>query len=130
MKKCSIITWCQVFLFDSCIEGGKMIDVKMAMLLDVYGGLLTKKQYDAADLYYNEDYSLNEIATYFNVSRQGIHENIKQATENLIKYEKILKICEKNKKLSETLESVKKLLDGNDKKEETVKLLEEVIRDV
>ena len=45
-----------------------MIDVKMAMLLDVYGGLLTKKQYDAADLYYNEDYSLNEIANYFNVS--------------------------------------------------------------
>ena len=107
-----------------------MIDVKMAMLLDVYGGLLTKKQYDAADLYYNEDYSLNEIASYFNVSRQGIHENIKQATENLIKYEKVLKICERNKKLSETLESVKKLLDGNDKKEETVKLLEEVIKDV
>lgn len=130
MKKCSIITWCQVFLFDSCIEGDKMIDVKMAMLLDAYGGLLTKKQYDAADLYYNEDYSLNEIASYFNVSRQGIHENIKQATENLLRYEKVLKICEKNKKLSETLESVKKLLDGNDKKDETVKLLEEVIRDV
>lgn len=107
-----------------------MIDVKMAMLLDVYGGLLTKKQYDAMDLYYNEDYSLNEIATHFKVSRQGIHENIKQATENLIKYEKELKICEKNKKLSEVTEKIKELLFKSEKKEEIVKLLEEVIKDV
>ena len=107
-----------------------MIDVKMAMLLDVYGGLLTKKQYDAADLYFNEDYSLNEIASYFNVSRQGIHENIKQATENLEKYEKELKICKKNEKLSEVTGKIKELLKESNEKEEVLKLLEEVIRDV
>lgn len=101
-----------------------MIDVKMAMLLDIYGGLLTKKQYDAMDLYYNEDYSLNEIALHFNISRQGIHENIKQASENLQKYEKELKICEKNEKLSLVTERVKELLDGNEKKEEIIKLLD------
>ena len=107
-----------------------MIDVKMAMLLDVYGGLLTKKQYDAMDLYYNEDYSLNEIAAHFNVSRQGIHENIKQATENLEKYEKELKICKKNEKLSEVTGKIKEFLSKSDEKEEVLRLLEEVIRDV
>jgi len=130
LKKCSIISRCQVFLFDRCIVGDEMIDVKMAMLLDVYGGLLTKKQYDAMDLYYNEDYSLNEIAAHFNVSRQGIHENIKQATENLEKYENVLKICEKNKVLTKVTQQIKELLDEDSKKEEIVKLLEEVIKDV
>lgn len=101
-----------------------MIDVKIAMLLDVYGGLLTKKQYEAMDLYYNEDLSLMEIATHFQVSRQGIHENIKQGTENLIKYEKELKICEKAEKTEKISNDIKKLIKENGSKEEIIKLLD------
>ena len=101
-----------------------MSDVKIAMLLDIYGGLLTKKQYDAMDLYYNEDYSLMEIANHSNISRQGIHENIKQATENLLKYEKELKICEKSAKIAEVTAEIKKLLDKEDSKDEIIRLLE------
>lgn len=103
-----------------------MIDVRTAMLLDIYGGLLTKKQYDAMDLYYNEDYSLNEIAEHFNVSRQGIHENIKQATENLEKYEKELKICSKAEKRALTVKKIKELVEKDGSREEIINLLDSV----
>ena len=105
----------------------EMIDVKIAMLLDIYGGLLTKKQYEAMDLYYNEDLSLMEIASHFQVSRQGIHENIKQGTENLLKYEKELKICEKSEKTQKISNEIKKLLNENGSKEKIMELLDSLI---
>lgn len=101
-----------------------MFDEKISMLLDVYGGLLTKKQYNAMDLYYNEDYSLNEIAEHHNVSRQGIWENIKQASENLEKYERELKICEHARKTAEITAEIKKLLDDKDSREKIIELLD------
>ena len=37
-------------------------DLNVTILLDVYGQLLTEKQRNAIDMYYNEDLSLSEIA--------------------------------------------------------------------
>ena len=36
-------------------------DMRVAYLLDFYGDLLTDKQRDSLDFYYNEDLSLGEI---------------------------------------------------------------------
>ena len=44
-------------------------DLKFAALLDIYGGVLTDKQRDVLDLYYNEDLSLSEIAANDEISR-------------------------------------------------------------
>ena len=47
-----------------------MKDLKVSLLLDFYGGILTDKQLDALELYYNEDLSLAEIAQHTKITRQ------------------------------------------------------------
>ncbi len=56
---------------------GKNLD--MIMLFDFYRNLLTDKQAEAIDLYYNEDLSLAEISEILSVTRQGVRDNIKRA---------------------------------------------------
>ena len=45
--------------------------VYLAMLLDFYGELLSPRQRECCDLYFNEDLSLSEIAETCGISRQG-----------------------------------------------------------
>ena len=45
---------------------------RMTMLLDFYGEILTQRQREFFDLYYNEDLSLAEIAENYDISRQGV----------------------------------------------------------
>ena len=47
---------------------------RMAMLFDFYGDLLTERQREFYDLYYNEDLSLAEIAENYGISRQGVRD--------------------------------------------------------
>ena len=49
---------------------------RMAMLFDFYGDLLTERQKEFYDLYYNEDLSLAEIAEHAGISRQGVRDAI------------------------------------------------------
>ena len=46
-------------------------NLEVAYLLDYYGGMLTEKQREVVELYYNEDLSLSEIAENSGISRQG-----------------------------------------------------------
>ena len=56
---------------------------RMAMLFDFYGELLTERQKEFFDLYYNEDLSLAEIAENSGISRQGVRDVIVRA-ENIL----------------------------------------------
>ena len=49
------------------------------ILFDIYGPLLTDKQRETLDLYYNEDLSLGEIAENYGISRQGVRDVIVRA---------------------------------------------------
>lgn len=53
--------------------------IMQIMLLDFYGDLLTDKQRECYSMYYNEDFSLSEIAEEKGVSRQAVWENIRHA---------------------------------------------------
>ncbi len=59
-------------------------------LLDFYGPLLTERQREALDMYYNMDYSLAEIAAEFGVTRQCVHRFILQGEKRLLEMEAIL----------------------------------------
>ena len=52
---------------------------RMTMLFDFYGELLTDRQKEFFDLYYNEDLSLSEIAENEGISRQGVRDVIVRA---------------------------------------------------
>lgn len=53
-------------------------NLEVSVLFDFYGEMLTEKQKDVIDLYYNEDLSLAEIAEHEGISRQGVRDNIKR----------------------------------------------------
>ena len=52
---------------------------RMTMLFDFYGEILTQRQKEFFDLYYNEDLSLGEIAENCGISRQGVRDVIVRA---------------------------------------------------
>ena len=68
-------------------------DINYSILLDFYNKLLTKKQAEALELYYNMDYSLAEIAEIMNVTRQGVRAFITSGREHLCTLEEKLGVA-------------------------------------
>lgn len=73
-------------------------NVQISILLEIYGKLLTKKQYDLLNDYYNNDLSLSEIAENEEITRQAVRDNLKKGEKGLFKYEEKLKFMEKTLK--------------------------------
>ena len=59
----------------------------MTMLFDFFGDLLSDKQREYFDLYYNDDLSLSEIAERNGISRQGVYDTISRAEKSLTEME-------------------------------------------
>ncbi|MCR3906580.1 MAG: hypothetical protein NUK62_06115 [Tenericutes bacterium] len=87
-------------------------------LFDFYKPLLTEKQIHYFELYYREDFSLQEISELNHVSRNAVFDQLKKVEEHLFFYEEKLKLqFLKNKR--ETL--IEEILKSND-----LKLLEQL----
>lgn len=82
--------------------------IKETLLLDYYGGLLTKHQKDILDEYYYEDLSMNEIAENYKISKSAVQDLIKRSIEQLNNYEKVLKLVEKDQNFNNVLDEMKK----------------------
>jgi len=85
---------------------------EVSLLLDFYGQMITKRQYDILDLYYNSDYSLGEIAQELSISRQGVHDNIRRGKAALFSLEEKLGLVERFKRLKENASAILKCLDA------------------
>ena len=81
-------------------------DLNIALLLDFYGEMLTEKQRDMVELYYDEDLSLGEIAETVKITRQGVRDSIKRGEQQLFELEKKLGLVEKFMKYSELLDNI------------------------
>ena len=84
---------------------------KQSLLYDFYGELLTKRQRDVMTLYHEENLSLSEIAEEFSISRQGVHDALKNAEKSLISYENKLGLVGKFMKSSEAVERRDEIMD-------------------
>lgn len=90
-------------------------DLRISVLLDHYGAMLTDKQREVIDLYYNDDLSLAEIAEQEGITRQGVRDNIKRGEAQLIEMEEKLHAARRFERLAalvseadETLAAIEK----------------------
>lgn len=84
--------------------------IRITMLLDYYGTLLTEKQNQILKMYYEEDYSLAEIADNYNITRQAAFDAIKKGEAVLNKYEQALNLAQKQTEKEKTAEEIRNLL--------------------
>lgn len=80
--------------------------LQVTYLYDFYGQLLTEKQENIIRKYYLEDLSLSEIASQEQVSRQSIHDTIKQGEKKLATYEEKLGLVKRFKEQETELQSI------------------------
>ena len=90
-------------------------DLRISVLLDHYGAMLTDKQREVIDLYYNDDLSLAEIAEQEGITRQGVRDNIKRGEAQLLEMEQKLHAARRFERLAalvseadETLAAIEK----------------------
>ena len=69
-------------------------------LYDIYNSLLTDKQREYFEDYYYSDLSISEIAEEYEISRNGVHDQLKRVVNTLYKYESLLKLKEKMDKIN------------------------------
>ena len=99
--------------------------IEISILCQIYGKLLTEKQYQLIDDYYNRDLSLSELAENSNITRQAARDNIKKGEKNLFEYEAALGLMKQTlaneKKVKDIVSDINKLkeecTDKNVKKE-------------
>ena len=68
--------------------------------------MLTAKQRDVIELYYNQDLSLAEIAEHEQITRKGVRDNIKRGEAFLLEMEEMLHFAEKFKRLVAVTEEI------------------------
>lgn len=86
-----------------------MKNLKISLLLDFYGAILTEKQRESLELYYNDDLSLAEIAENTAITRQGVRDNIKRGENILLEMEEKLGFYERYAGIGETMEQISNL---------------------
>ena len=83
-------------------------NVKVSILLEIYGELLTKTQYQFLDDYYNSDLSLSEIAEKKNITRQAVRTILVKSKKKLQEYEEHLQFMQKEKAIKELTQKLEK----------------------
>ena len=81
-------------------------NLDITILLDFYGDMLTPKQREFLDYYYNEDLSLSEIAANVGITRQGVRDAIKRAEAQLMEMEDRLGLVKRFKDMQTGLEEI------------------------
>ena len=81
-------------------------DIRITILYDFYGDMLTEKQRDFLNYYYNDDLSLAEIAENEGITRQGVRDAIKRAEAQLYDMEAKLGFVEKFEKIEARMNEI------------------------
>ena len=102
-------------------------NMSFVLLFDLYGKLLSPRQYEAFDLYYNEDLSLGELAENLGVTRQGVLDNVRNAEKKLLDYEEKLGFAKKQHKYSLVVSEILETIENNPPSEEVMSKIREAL---
>lgn len=108
-------------------------NVKVSMLCQIYGKLLTEKQINILEDYYNNDYSLSEIAENNNITRQAVRDNLKKGENKLFELEEKLGIMNRMLNQEKTIEHILSELskiNSQDSDKRVTKILENVKKEL
>ena len=81
-------------------------NLEISLLLDFYGDMLTEKQRDVVELYYNEDLSLAELAAHSKITRQAVLDSINRSEGVLLNLEERLGLAKKFRKIQNGLDQI------------------------
>ncbi|HEY3426045.1 MAG TPA: YlxM family DNA-binding protein [Negativicutes bacterium] len=92
----------------------KILDkvLRVGLLFDFYGALLTDKQQRCLEMHYQNDLSLAEIADEFAVSRQAVHDILRRSEQILEEYEQKLQLVERYQWEQQKLQQVYQLIEA------------------
>jgi hypothetical protein len=95
-------------------------DFAVTVLLDVYGMMLTERQRETMELYYEEDLSLGEIAEATGITRQGVMNCLRKSETHLKSLEQRLGLVLKLRELETDIAELERLLLDSEMKNESV----------
>ena len=84
-------------------------NLEISYLLDFYGDVLTQKQRVVMEQYYNDDFSLAEIAANFGITRQGVRDSIKRGESILLELEQKVGFAARYKAVQESMARIEEL---------------------
>lgn len=103
---------------------------QMILLKDFYGPLLTQRQQEVLNLYYEQDWSFTEIAAHLRVTRQAVYDLIKRCEHGLQEYEERLHLVERFRTTRQQIEEVYRLLNEQEPDRAVVQRAVEILREV
>jgi len=84
--------------------------IKITMLFDFYGSMLTEKQQQIIKSYFYNDLSLAEIADNIGISRQGVYDHLHRSEESLEDYEAKLGLLKKYNRIRENINDLENMM--------------------
>ena len=100
--------------------------VRLSILLGIYGSLLTERQLEILEDYYNNDMSLSEIAEKFDISRQAVLDNVKKGEKKLEEYEEKLHILKDQEIRKNKIDRITKDLSNKKDIDSIIKQLKQI----
>ena len=89
-------------------------NLEINYLLDFYGEVLSERKRTVLEMYYNDDYSLAEIASDIGISRQGVRDIIKKSEDELIYLEEKLGLFKKFRSIQKSADELLSDLENSD----------------
>lgn len=83
-------------------------NVRLSLLFDLYGGLLSDSQFEVMVDFLNNDLTISEVAENRGITRQAVKDMVSKVEKKLENFEQKLHFMEKIERLEREIKSLKK----------------------